>query len=77
MQQIRLLLLGHQCQCHGYLHMLIFIHIHHGKGMIHGHVIHLILDHLTQIMQLQEGQLISSHMSKTVLIEKNRSGVHG
>ena len=78
MHHIHILLLVRQYQCHGYLLMLIYIHIHHGTGMIHGHVIHLILDQLTKIVQLQEDHhLINNHMSKTVSIKKNRSGAQG
>ena len=53
MKQIHTLLLGRQYKGHGHLPMLIIIHIHHGTCMIHGHIIHIILHHLTQIMQLQ------------------------
>ena len=77
MQQIHIILLDQKFQCHGYLPM-IFIHIHHGTGMIHGQIIHLIIDHLTQNMQLQEDQhLNDNHTSKTVSVEKNRSGAQG
>ena len=78
MQQLRILPLGRQCQCHGYLPMLIVIHIHHGTCMTQGHIIHLTIDHLTQIMQLQDDHhLINNHMSKTVSIKRNRLGAQG
>ena len=38
---------------------------------------HLILDHLTNTMQLQGDQHLNNHASKTVSIIKNRSGAQG
>jgi hypothetical protein len=49
-QQLHILLLGHQCQCHGCLHMLIIIHIDHGAGMIQGNTISIILNHLAKLL---------------------------
>ena len=77
MQHIHILILGRQCQCRGCLPMLIQIHIHHGTGMIQGHILHLILDHLTNTMQLQGDQHLNNHASKTVSIIRNRSRAQG
>ena len=64
MQHIHILILGRQCQCRGCLPMLIQIHIHHGTGMIQGHILRLISDHLINIMQLREDQHFNNHMLK-------------
>ena len=77
MQHIHILILGRQCQCRGCLPMLMLIHIHHGTGMIQGDILHLILDHLTNTMQLQEDQHLNNHASKTVSIIRNRSRAQG
>ena len=70
MQHIYILILGHHCPCRGYLPMLMKIRIHHRTCMIQGHSLHLILDHITNIMQLQEDQCSSSsHMFKTIPIK--------
>ena len=74
-KQVHILLLGHQYKGHGHLPMLIIIHIHHGTCMIHGNIIHIILDRLTRIMQLQiDHHWIKNYVQKTVSIKKNRFG---
>ena len=78
MQHIHILILGRQNQCHGYLPMLIRINIHHGIGIFQGYIIHLILNHLIKIVQLQEDQhLMNNYITKTVSLKRNRPGAHG
>jgi hypothetical protein len=77
-QQLCILPLCCQRQRHGYLPMLIVIHIHRGTGLTKGHIAHYILEHLTKAMQLREDHhLTNNHMLKTVSIKNNRLGSQG
>ena len=77
MHHIHILIVGCQYQCHGYLPMLIWIHAHHGKGMIQGHITHHIPNHLIMVIQLQEGQrLMDNYITKAVSPKRNRLGFH-
>ena len=58
-----------------YLPVPIRLHVNHGTGMIHGHAIRLVLNHLTKIVQLREDHHpINKHMLKAGSAKKNRSG---
>ena len=60
-QQHPILLRGHQCQFH-MLHIpLVLIVIHHGGGMIHGHILLPILDHIMWSMQCQENHHVQDN----------------
>jgi hypothetical protein len=63
------LLLSHQCRFH-MLHIpLVLILIHHGGGVIHGHILLHILDHIMLSMQLQDDhRMQGSHMLEVTVL---------
>jgi hypothetical protein len=68
-QQHHIILLSHQCRFH-VLHVpLVFIHIHHGGGVIHGHILLHISDHIMLSMQLQgDHHVQGSRMLKVTVL---------
>jgi hypothetical protein len=69
MQQQHILLLSHQCRFH-MLHIpLVIILIHHGGGVIHGHILLHISDNIMLSMQLQgDHHMQGSRMLKVTIL---------
>jgi hypothetical protein len=68
-QRQHILLLSHQCRLHMFHIPLVIILIHHGGGLIHGHILLHISNHITLSMQLQgDHHMQGSHMLKVTVL---------
>jgi hypothetical protein len=64
-----ILLLSHQCWFHMLHIALVFILIHHREGVIHGHILLHISDHITLGMLLQDDHhMQGNHILKVIVL---------